>query len=90
MIPSETTIAREMQEYGLDRMQAVNRLRARHAIIEHRRTMKQVRRHVAANRERIDADWNTLPNPPRTIAGHQADVRDRVGEARWAEMVGEV
>jgi hypothetical protein len=54
-----------------------------------RRAIRDARRYVAANRERIDAEWNAHPAPPRTIAGHQADVRGRVGEARWAEMVGE-
>jgi hypothetical protein len=66
-----------MQEYGLEPMQAIRRIQAREAIIEHRRTMKGVRRFVAANKASIDAEWDALPNPPRTLAGHQAEVRQR-------------
>lgn len=45
---------------------------ARQAIIEHNRRMKEQREWAAANRERIDAEWDALESPPRTIAQHLA------------------
>jgi hypothetical protein len=47
---------------------------ARQAIIEHNRTMKDVRRFQTENRERIDAEWAALSSPPRTIAEHVASL----------------
>ena len=43
-------------------------------IIEHRRLMKAQRTFAAENRERIDAEWDALVEPPRTIAGHLANI----------------
>jgi hypothetical protein len=43
---------------------------ARQAIIEHNRLMKSQREWERANRARLDAEWDALPSPPRTIAAH--------------------
>lgn len=43
---------------------------ARLAIIEHNRNMRDQRAFAAANRERIDAEWDALPDVPLTIAQH--------------------
>lgn len=43
---------------------------ARQAIIEHNRMMKEQRAFAAANRERIDAEWDALEAPPLTMAQH--------------------
>lgn len=48
---------------------------ARQAIIEHNRLMREQRAWAAANRERLDAEWDALPSPPRTIADHIAVAR---------------
>jgi hypothetical protein len=42
-----------------------------------RRAVRDARRFVAANKPAIDAEWDALPNPPRTLAAHQAEVRQR-------------
>lgn len=47
---------------------------ARQAIIEHRRTMREQREFVAANRHRIDEIWEAIPCPPLTIAEHLASL----------------
>jgi hypothetical protein len=44
------------------------------AIIEYRRTMKEQREFARVNRERIDAEWDALTCPPRTIAEHSASL----------------
>lgn len=59
------------------------------AIIEHRRTMRDVRRWQAENRERIDAEWEAMTSPPRTIAGHLAHAREQMGEERWNQLQAE-
>ena len=56
---------------------------ARQAIIEHRRLMRDQRAWAAANRARIDAEWDALTCPPRTIEGHLALVND---PERWARL----
>ncbi len=39
-------------------------------VIEERYRAKDLRKFVAENRERIDAEWDALPDPPRTIEAH--------------------
>ena len=70
----------------------VERLRAdnaRQAIIEHRRTMKQMREFAAAHRERIDAEWDALTDAPRTMAEHAAAVRSELTDEQFAALNGE-
>lgn len=46
------------------------------AIIEHRRMMKAQRQWEAVNRERLDAEWDALPDGrPWTIADHIAGAK---------------
>jgi histidinol-phosphate/aromatic aminotransferase/cobyric acid decarboxylase-like protein len=48
-------------------------LEARQAIIEHNRMMKAQREWAAANRERLDAEWDALPDGrPWRIVDHIA------------------
>lgn len=61
---------------------------AREAVIEHNRTMDEVREWQAANRERIDAAWDALSSPPRTIAEHLATLsaeRREELDREWGE-----
>lgn len=59
------------------------------AIIEHNRTMRDVRWFQAENRERIEAEYAALTSPPRTIEAHVAAGRAEMGEERWQQLQSE-
>lgn len=59
------SIDRVMAETGMDRMQAINHLRQR----------RELQSFARNNRARIAAEWDALPDVPRTIAGHLAEWR---------------
>jgi hypothetical protein len=63
---SNESIERVMAETGMDRMQAINHLRQR-------REMQSFARN---NRARIAAEWDALPDVPRTIGAHLAEWRN--------------
>jgi hypothetical protein len=59
----------------------------RQAIIEHRRTMKDQREFIAANRHRLHEIWEDVPCPPLTIAEHIAE--GKANPERWAQLQAE-
>lgn len=72
-----------------DQVQALRADNARQAIIEHRRTMKRQREFAAANADRINAEWDVLPDAPRTIAEHASAVRSELTDEQWNALNGE-
>jgi len=72
-----------------DQVQALRDDNARQAIIEHNRTMKAQRQFAAGNADRIDAEWEAMAAPPRTIAEHLAAVRSELTDEQFAALNGE-
>lgn len=70
-------------------VQALRDDNARQAIIEHNRTMKAQRQFAAANADRINAEWEAMDAPPRTIAEHLAAVRSELTDEQFAALNGE-
>ncbi len=56
---------------------------------EYRAALRAHRGWAARNRDRITAEWNCLPDTPRTIADHVAAAREAAGEERWAQLNAE-
>jgi hypothetical protein len=59
------SIDRVMAETGMGRVQAIN----------HLRQLEEIRRYARNNRARIAAEWDALPDVPRTIGAHLAEWR---------------
>lgn len=92
MIPSDTAIAREMQEYGLDAMQATRRIQARVTLQSMPRSVRLYDRAV----DQLETDHTAHKAAIATTGDNLADlavrlraINPKLFDAVRAEMVGE-